>query len=63
LEHKERYILKKNTEALAEEDLVPEIKRRCSNPKNSRLPDIQELFTRELTMDLGEDNTEARILM
>jgi len=41
---------------------VTEIQRRCSNLKNSRLSDIQELFTRELKMDLNEDDIEARIL-
>jgi len=57
-----KYILKKNAEALTANNLVIEIQRRYLNLKNSRLPDIQELFTREFKMDLNGDDIEARIL-
>ncbi|EGZ30674.1 hypothetical protein PHYSODRAFT_324001 [Phytophthora sojae] len=62
LDHLARFVLKKQPSAVTDEDLGLAITRRCSSLQNSHIPDMDQLFTEHLRMDLQIEDTEARIL-
>ncbi|KAE9180668.1 hypothetical protein PF004_g24770 [Phytophthora fragariae] len=62
LDHLARFVLKKPSSAVNDEDLGLAITRRCSSLQNSHIPDMDQLFQDQLRMDLSIEDTEARIL-
>ncbi|KAE8983774.1 hypothetical protein PR003_g26470, partial [Phytophthora rubi] len=62
LDHLARFVLKKPSSAVNDEDLGLAITRRCSSLQNSHIPDMDQLFQDQLRMDLSIEDTEAHIL-
>ncbi|KAE8875137.1 hypothetical protein PF003_g40731 [Phytophthora fragariae] len=60
LEHVAHYILKQDAVSLSDDMLVAEMKRKVDTMLNGRVPEVTQLFGREL-MDLSEVDVEARI--
>ncbi|GMF44351.1 unnamed protein product [Phytophthora fragariaefolia] len=61
LEHVAHYILEKDAASVTDDMLVAEMKRKVGAMMNDRVPDVTQLFSRELKMDLAEVDVEARI--
>eukprot|EP00644_Phytophthora_capsici_P019615 jgi/Phyca11/133708/e_gw1.656.4.1 len=61
LEHVAHYSLKKDAASVSDEMLVVEMKRKVGTMMNDRVPDVKQLFARELKMDLSEVDVEARV--
>ncbi|POM72870.1 Hypothetical protein PHPALM_10354 [Phytophthora palmivora] len=61
LEHVATYILKKKVSSVTDDMLLAEMRRKVGTMMNDRVPDVTQLFARELKMDLSEVDVEARI--
>ncbi|GMF50337.1 unnamed protein product [Phytophthora fragariaefolia] len=61
LEHVAHYILKQDAANVSDDMLVAEMKRKVGTMVNGRVPDVTQLFGRELKMDLSQVDVGARI--
>lgn len=62
LDHLAKYTFHKSVKGISDEELLQEVEKRCGELKNSHVPNINELFTNNLKMDMQEDDIEARIV-
>ncbi|GMF42248.1 unnamed protein product [Phytophthora fragariaefolia] len=61
LEHVAHYILIQDAVSVSNDMLVAEMKKKVDPMVNGRVPNVKQLFERELKMDLSEVDVEARI--
>lgn len=61
LDHLARFILRKALEEVTDVDIIAEIERKCGTILNVHVPDVTGMFKEWLTMDLQEQDVEARI--
>ncbi|CAH0517624.1 unnamed protein product [Peronospora belbahrii] len=62
LDHLARFVLKKQTASVTEEDLGLAITRRCLSLQSRHISGIDQFFHNQLKMDLRIEVTEVRIL-
>ncbi|KAG3238776.1 hypothetical protein PI124_g16274 [Phytophthora idaei] len=59
--HVAHYILKEDVASVSDDMQVAEMIRKVDTMMNGRIPDVKQLFARELKLDLSEVEVEARI--